>query len=104
MFQYVRTNAPHILLLQEMHLMGRRIYACRKPWVQKVFHATYSNFSRGVSVLVSKALLCVVDVLHMDPLGKFVVEILSLWGLQYIIVNVYVPPTLHSCFVLPGAR
>lgn len=69
MFKYVKSYAPKILV-QGTHLLGRKILGLKNPWIQEPFHATYSNFARGVSVLISKSLACVVDTVHTDPSGK----------------------------------
>ena len=60
---------PHIAFLQETHLDGSRVLALRRAWVQKSFHATYSTFARGVSILISKALPCTIHQVFSDPGG-----------------------------------
>ena len=60
MFQYLKVARPHVVLLQETHLDGNRILALRKHWIQKSFHATYSTFARGVSIVISKVLPCTI--------------------------------------------
>lgn len=80
------------MLLQENHLMGSKLLALKKPWVQKAYHATYSTFSRGVSMLISKSLPCTEKDVFSDPKGKYVLAVFLLWGQRYIVISVYVPP------------
>lgn len=75
-----------------MHLMGSKLLSRKKTWIQKTFHATYSMFTSGVSILISKSLLSVVEQVHIDPQGKYAILVFTLWGIRYVNVNVYIPP------------
>lgn len=68
-FQYLKQARPHAVLLQESHLDGSRILALRRPWIHKAFHATFSTFARGVSILISKSVPCTVHRVISDPGG-----------------------------------
>lgn len=72
--------------------MGSRILSLKKPWVGSDFHSTYSSYSRGVSVLVHKALSFVLLDLHLDPDGQYVIIHALCDRLDMIIVGLYVPP------------
>lgn len=65
-FQYLKRVRPHVVLLQETHLDGSGILALRRPWIQRAFHATYSTYARGVSILISKLVPCTVHQVITD--------------------------------------
>ena len=56
MFSYLKKYKPHFICLQETHLMAPTLKYLKRPWLASQYHATYSSFSRGVSILVAKAL------------------------------------------------
>lgn len=91
LFRYLKTHSPHMVLLQEKHLMGSKLLMLKRPWVQKTFHASYSTFSRGVPILISKSLPCIIEHVYSAPQGKYVLAVFLLWGQRYIVVNVYIP-------------
>lgn len=89
--------------LSQTHLTGSKVLALKNPWVQRALHATYSSYSRGVSILISKRIPCVVHEVHLDPQGKFVMVVLSVYNKKYVIVNVYLPPPepgAHSVHII----
>lgn len=92
LFQYVKQHNPAVLVLQETHQVGSKLMALKRPWVQRASHASYSTYARGVSILVHKSLPCVIDAVHTDLLGKFVILVLTLWQQRYVFVGIYVPP------------
>lgn len=93
-FQFLKHSKPHISFLQETHLDGSRILALRRPWVQKAFHATYSTFARGVSILISKALPCTIHQVFSDQEGRYVAVLLDIFQHNMILANVYLPPPI----------
>lgn len=67
----------------------------RRPWVQKSFHATFSTFTRGVSILISKALPCTIHQVFSDPGGRYVAVLLDVHHYKMLLVNVYLPPPVN---------
>ncbi|KAM9294560.1 NACHT, LRR and PYD domains-containing protein 3-like [Gastrophryne carolinensis] len=70
--------------------------ALKRPWIQNSFHAPFSAYSRGVSVLVSKGTPFVVLSVHTDREGCFVVLHAKLMDTVMTIVGVYVPPPFST--------
>lgn len=64
--------------------MDSKILTLKKLWIQKAFHATYSAFARGVIVLVHKNFPCMIEEIRIDPQGKFVLLVFTLWFQRYI--------------------
>lgn len=52
----MRRIHPAIIGLQETHLQDNTVSFLQYAWVGKAYHSTYSAFSRGVSVLIHKAI------------------------------------------------
>lgn len=96
LFMYLKLHSPHIVILQETHLMGSKLIALKKPWIQRAFHASYSTYARGVTILISKSFPCVMEHVHTDPQGKYVLIVFTVWGVRYIVVGVYIPPPFSS--------
>ena len=57
-FRYIKSVQPHVILLQETHLDGSRVLALKRPWIQRIFNATYSTYARGVSILLGRNAPC----------------------------------------------
>lgn len=94
-------GAPTILVLQGRHLVGSKLLALKNPWVQKAFLASYLTYKIEVFILVHKSLPCIVEAVHMDPQGRFVVLVLAMWQRRYVFAGIQVPPPfkpkmLHS--------
>lgn len=92
LFQYLKSQSPQLILLQETHLMGSKILTLKKPWIQRAVHATYSTYARGVSILIHKNFPCVIEEVCTDPQGKYVIVVFTLWSHRYIVINMYIPP------------
>ncbi|XP_056421618.1 uncharacterized protein LOC130361932 [Hyla sarda] len=86
-FSHVRRYNPHIVCLQETHMMPANLGVFRKPWVQWASHSCHSTYSRGVSLLVHRSLRWEVDQLSVDSLGR------------YVFVHTFID---NTPFVLPG--
>lgn len=68
-FRFLKDHNPHICILQETHLMGSKTLSLKKPWIGFHDHSTFSNFARGVSVLVRRSLPFQLLLLDLDPDG-----------------------------------
>lgn len=78
LFQYLKSKSPQLFLLQETHLMGSKILTLKKAMDTK----------GG-----TRHILCT------DPRDKFVLVVFTLWAQRYIIVNIYVPPSLSHAIL-----
>lgn len=100
--KYIQQHNPKICILQETHLVGAKIMGLKKAWVCAHYHATYSNYARGVSVLVHRSLAFQLITVKTDPGGRYVIVHALIGGTPYIIiVGIYLPPPadvtlLHS--------
>ncbi|XP_077338542.1 neurofibromin isoform X4 [Lithobates pipiens] len=85
---------------KETHLDGR----LRRAWIQRALHATYSTYSRGVSILISKAVPCTIHHVISDPGGRFLVIVADIGTCKMVLVNVYIPPPfqIHILYDLLG--
>lgn len=43
-------------------------------------------------VVLQESLPCVVDAVHTDTQGKFVIMVITVWQQTYVLVGVYMPP------------
>lgn len=64
----------------------------KRPWMGHHYHATYSNYARGVSVLIHRSLnFEPLDVI-IDPEGRYVVMHAIIDTLDVVLVGLYLPP------------
>lgn len=91
-FNYIQKHKPHVIFLQETHLVGSKMMALQRTFVKYAFHSTYSNYARGVSVLVTKSLICTLDDVGTDHFVRFIIVILVIDKTPYTFVAIYVPP------------
>lgn len=55
-FSVLKKQCPHIICLQETHLVDSKTRSLKRPWLTQYFHATHKAYCRGVSVLLAKSL------------------------------------------------
>lgn len=93
-FKYLQKYNPCIL--QETHLIGRRVLGLQRAWVGVHHHSTYSNYARGVSILIRRSLpLQILDV-KTDPGGRYVISNASLYDRGMVLVGLYLPPPAEA--------
>lgn len=90
--KFLQAQHPHIMFLQETHLLGNKILAMKRPWIHKAIHATYSSYARGVSILLHKSLPCSIETVITDPGGRYLVVIIEVYSRRLALVNVYISP------------
>lgn len=64
----------------------------KKPWVGHHYHATYTNYARGVSILIHKSLNFEPLDMLIDPEGRYIIIHANIEALAMVIVGVYLPP------------
>lgn len=97
-FRFLQRLSPHICILQETHITGGKTMSLRRPWVGHSYHSTYSNLSRGVSILICKSLTFLLLALEVDPGGRYVIIHAIIMNLEVVIVGLYVPPPASISF------
>lgn len=78
LFKFLQSHKPHVLFLQETHLIDSKILALKSAWVKQGFHATSSSYARGATILLSKSLPCSMEQVFFDPGGRYVILILEM--------------------------
>lgn len=87
------------MFLQESHLEDKDNIKLKRGWVGQVFATSYSSFSRGVAILVSKKLAfhCLNSV--KDDHGRYVIIKGTLLGKEVTFINLYCPPGSSPSFL-----
>lgn len=98
-FQFLQRQSPHICILQETHLTGGKLLSLRRSWMGHSYHSTYSNLSRGVSILIRKSLPFRLLAVEVDPGGRYVIMHANIMTLEMVIVGLYVPPPASISFL-----
>lgn len=69
----IKQLKSHIIFLQEIHLRATEVSRLQKRWPGQVLCAPYSNYARGVLVLIHKSLpFQIVDVI-CDHYGRYII-------------------------------
>lgn len=98
MFNYIQRHKPHLIFSQEIHLVGSKGMALKRAFVAHTLHSTYSNYARGVTILIAKSLFCSITTNVTDPFGRYVMAILGINNCLYTFVAFYVPPPFTITF------
>lgn len=89
---YLRRLRPQVCILQETHLVGSRILSLKKAWVGAHYHAPYSNYARGISILVHRSLPFQIVEVKLDPGGRYILLHALISEIPFVIVGLYLPP------------
>lgn len=89
---FLKREDVSVAFLQETHLEDRDNVRLRRGWVGQVFATTYSSYSRGVAILVSKRLAFRCLNCVKDSQGRFVIVKGILLGKEVTFMNLYCPP------------
>lgn len=90
---YLKKYTTHICILQETHLVGRKVLSLKKPWVGHYYHSTYSGYARGVSILIHIALSYSLLDVKTDSEGRYVLIHVVVDTVELLILGLYIPPT-----------
>lgn len=90
-FAYLRRLRPQACILQETHLVGSCILSLKKAWVGGHYHAPYSNYARGISILVNKSLPFQILEVKLDPGGRYILLHALISEIPFVIVGIYLP-------------
>ncbi len=99
MLSFLKKEDVSIAFLQETHLENKDNARLQRSWVGQVFATSYSSFSRGVAILISKKLAfrsldCV-----KDSQGRYVIVKGILAGNEVTFMNLYCPPGYSPDFL-----
>lgn len=89
---YLKKLHPQVCILQEMRLVGSRVMSLKRAWVSAHYHAPYSNYARGVSVLVHRSLPFQLIDVKLDPGGRYIILHALISEIPYVLVGIYLPP------------
>lgn len=89
---FLKQHNPRVCILQETHLVGSKTMSLKKTWVGHYYHATYSSYARGVSILIHKSLTFEFLDVNLDPGGRYVLLHAIIDTLEMLIVGIYIPP------------
>ena len=99
LLSFLKNQDVSIAFLQETHLEDKDNVKMQRGWVGQVFATSYSSFSRGVAILISKKLMfrpldCVTD-----SQGRYVIVKGILTGKEVTFMNLYCPPGYSPDFL-----
>lgn len=69
---YFQQTKAHVVLLQETHLCEEDHALWEKEWSSTIYYSTGQSNARGVAILVSGSLDCLVENVNTDGNGRLV--------------------------------
>lgn len=96
---FLKKEDVSIAFLQQTHLEDKDNAKLQRSWVEHVFATSYSSFSRGVAILISKKLAfrsldCVKGSQDQYIIGKGILA-----GKEVTFMNLYCPPAYSPGFL-----
>uniref|UniRef100_A0A3P9DD43 exodeoxyribonuclease III n=1 Tax=Maylandia zebra TaxID=106582 RepID=A0A3P9DD43_9CICH len=88
---YLKLSRVYIAFIQEMHLCKSEALKLKCSWVGKVFYSPGTGKSRGVSVLIHKAVSFAETKVITDKGGRFILVYGQLLDTPIILCNIYAP-------------
>lgn len=97
-YKYFSQYQPAIISLQETHITRDTLQYVTKAWAKFAYHSMHSGYSRGVSILIHNSIPFECIESEIDEEGRYICLHCKMYGLQYVIAAVYVPPP-YNCSV-----
>lgn len=92
LFTFISQQAPTIICIHESHLTSDSIHLLHMSKYPVHYHSVYTRYSRGVSILFSRAAAFTKKDAQIDSEGRFIF-LMGVWESQAcVIANIYVPP------------
>lgn len=89
---YWKSKNTDIAFIQESHIMrDEEAVKCKKGWVGRVFHSSYSSKKNGVMILINKNLSFVMLKQHKDMEGRLICIEALINGIRTVLCNLYAP-------------
>lgn len=83
---------PLICIRQETRFLDSQVLGLNRAWVGSYYHATYSSYSTGVSVLVHRLLPFQLLSIRTNPDGRYIVMHVLIADYPLIQVGLHLPP------------
>lgn len=96
---FLKKENVSIAFLQETHLEDKDTAKLQRGWVGHVFATSYSFFSRGVAILISKKLVFRILDCVKDCQGRYIIVKRILAGKEVKFMNLYCPPPYSPDFL-----
>ena len=96
---YVKRRGAQIAMLQETHLLREEGAALQKRWRGRVYHTSYSAFSRGVLIWIRPGVPFQEHRVLIDDAGRYVIVCGRLHGRDVALINIYAPNTDQQKFL-----
>ena len=96
---YVKRRGSQVVMLQETHLLREEGAAIQKRWRGRVYHTSYSAFSRGVLTCIRPGVPFPEHRVLIDDAGRYIIVCGKLHGRDVALINVYAPNTDQQMFL-----
>lgn len=101
---YLKLKNADVVMLQEPHLLGKDANRIQDKWIDKVYHNSFSEKRRGVSILFSKKISVEVQKKYEESEGRVLMLLVNISGKKLILGNIYAPNLKDPDFFLQLKR
>lgn len=95
---FLKKYKVHIAFLQETHLMDKEHIKLKRDWVGQAYYSSFSSNSRGVAILIHKAIPFVLKACKKDSDGRYIIIHGTVYGVEITMMNIYAPSPPSSSF------
>lgn len=102
--KYLKAHKADVMVLVETYIAGHLQTAIKRPWIGWAYHSTYTNLSRGVTILIAKSTpfeLVSTSVIGVRPAGQVPMHV-NIGGTPILLLASYIPPPYRSDLVMEG--
>lgn len=91
LLSFLKKDKVQIAFLQETHLIDKEHIKLKRDWVGQVYYSSFSSNSRGVAILIHKAIPFVLSSCKQDPEGRYILVHGTIYGMHITMMNIYAP-------------
>lgn len=101
-FAYLKSQKSNVIVLTETHITGHLRSTLKRPWIGWAYHSTHTNFSRGVTLMVTKNTPFELISVQSDHQGRYLFLHAIMGEMPVLLLACYVPPPYSSEVVKEG--
>lgn len=103
LLSHLKAMRADMVVLLETHLTVQLQLTLKRTWIGWVYQASYTPYSSGVAILISKHVQFQLLTLRTDPQGRYIFLDAMISGFEFLIITYYAPHFNLQCCTM-GSR